>query len=43
MEGPSARALVEHSTGHYVLTSVLWCVGIIAVSATLAIRAFRKA
>ena len=43
MEGDAARAIVEHSTGHYVLTSVLWSFAIIAVTAPLAIRAYRKA
>jgi ABC transporter DrrB family efflux protein len=42
MEGEPARRLVEHSTGHYVLTSLLWCVGITAVCSMLAIRAYRK-
>ncbi len=42
MEGHAARALVEHSTGHYVITSLLWCIGITAVCAPLAIRAYRK-
>lgn len=42
MQGDAARALVEHSTGHYVITSLLWCLGITAACAPLAIRAYRK-
>jgi ABC-2 type transport system permease protein/oleandomycin transport system permease protein len=42
MQGDAGAALVEHSTGHYVLTSIIWCVGIIAVFAPLAIRAYRR-
>jgi ABC-2 type transport system permease protein/oleandomycin transport system permease protein len=42
MEGDVARALVDHSTDHYVVTSLLWCVGLTAVFAPLAIRAYRK-
>jgi ABC transporter DrrB family efflux protein len=42
MEGDAARALVEHSTRYYVTSSLRWCVGITAVCAPLAIRAYRK-
>jgi ABC transporter DrrB family efflux protein len=42
MDGPAAANLVEHSTGHYVMTSVIWCVAITAVFAPLAIYAYRK-
>jgi ABC-2 type transport system permease protein/oleandomycin transport system permease protein len=42
MEGRPAELLVEHSTGHYVLTSLLWSAAIIAVFVPLAIRAYRK-
>jgi ABC-2 type transport system permease protein/oleandomycin transport system permease protein len=42
MQGDAGSALVEHSTGHYVLTSLIWCAGIIAVFAPLAIRAYRR-
>ena len=41
-QGDKATALVEHSTGHYVITSIVWCAAIIAVAAPLAIRAYRK-
>jgi ABC transporter DrrB family efflux protein len=41
-QGDRAAALVEHSTGHYVVTSLLWCVAITAVCAPLAVRAYRK-
>jgi ABC transporter DrrB family efflux protein len=42
MEGSAGSALVEHSTGHYVLTSLLWCAAITAVFAPLAIYAYRR-
>jgi ABC-2 type transport system permease protein len=42
MDGPAAENLVPHSTGHYVMTSVVWCAAIIAVFAPLAIRAYRR-
>jgi ABC-2 type transport system permease protein len=42
MDGPAASQLVEHSTGHYVVTSIIWCVAITAVFAPLAIYAYRK-
>lgn len=42
MDGSAGSALVEHSTGHYVLTSFLWCAGIVAVFAPLAIYAYRR-
>ena len=35
-------AVVEHSTGHYVLTSFIWCAAITAVFAPLAIYAYRR-
>ncbi|HEX9467868.1 MAG TPA: ABC transporter permease [Acidimicrobiia bacterium] len=41
-QGPAGRALAEHSTGHYVLTSLIWSVAITAVFAPLAVRAYRK-
>jgi ABC-2 type transport system permease protein/oleandomycin transport system permease protein len=42
MDGSAGAALVEHSTGHYVITSLLWSAAIIAVFAPLAIRAYRR-
>jgi len=42
MEGSAGSALVEHSTGHYVLTSLLWCAAITAVFAPLAVYAYRR-
>lgn len=42
MDGSAGAALVEHSTGHYVLTSFLWCAAITAVFAPLAIYAYRR-
>ena len=42
MDGSAGSALVEHSTGHYVLTSFLWCAAITAVFAPLAIYAYRR-
>ncbi len=42
MDGRAGSALVEHSTGHYVLTSFLWCAAITAVFAPLAIYAYRR-
>jgi ABC-type multidrug transport system permease subunit len=42
LEGRHAEALLEHSTGHYVVTSLLWCLAIVAVFAPLAIRVYRR-
>ena len=42
MDGSAGSALVEHSTGHYVLTSFIWCAAITAVFAPLAIYAYRR-
>ena len=42
IDGGAGAALVEHSTGHYVLTTLLWCAAITAVFAPLAIRAYRR-
>ncbi len=42
VQGDRAATLVEHSTGHYVLMTLLWSVVITAVFAPLAVRAFRK-
>jgi len=42
MGGPSGAALAPESTTHYVITSLLWCAGIVAVFAPLAIRAYRR-
>ena len=42
MEGRAAEALVEHSTGYYVASSLIWCIVITAVFAPLAVRAYRK-
>jgi ABC transporter DrrB family efflux protein len=42
MDGSAGSALVEHSTGHYVLMSFLWCAAITAVFAPLAIYTYRR-
>jgi len=42
MDGSAGAALVEHSTGHYVLMSFLWCAAITAAFAPLAISAYRR-
>jgi ABC transporter DrrB family efflux protein len=42
MDGSAGSALVEHSTGHYVLTSLIWCAAITAVFAPLAVYAYRR-
>jgi ABC-2 type transport system permease protein/oleandomycin transport system permease protein len=42
MDGSAGSALVEHSTGHYVLMSFIWCAAITAVFAPLAIYAYRR-
>ena len=42
MDGSAGAALVEHSTGHYVITSFIWCAAITAVFAPLAIYAYRR-
>jgi ABC-2 type transport system permease protein/oleandomycin transport system permease protein len=42
MDGQAAAALVSHPTSYYVMTSLLWCAGIVAVFAPLAIWAYRR-
>jgi len=42
MGGPPGAALATESTGHYVLTSFLWCAAIVAVFAPLAVYAYRR-
>jgi ABC-2 type transport system permease protein len=39
-EGPRVEALLHHSTGHYVVLSLLWTGGLIAVFAPVAIARF---
>jgi ABC-2 type transport system permease protein len=41
-QGGAAEALLPHSTGYYVVTSILWSVGIAAAFAPPAIRKFRR-
>jgi ABC transporter DrrB family efflux protein len=41
-QGDAAAKLVEHTTGHYVLTSVLWCAAIMIVFVPVAIHAYRR-
>ena len=40
--GDAGKAVLPESTGHYVVTSLLWCVVIVAVAAPLAIRRFTR-
>ena len=40
--GDAGKAVLPQSTGHYVVTSLLWCVVIVAVAAPLAIRRFTR-
>lgn len=40
--GPAGEALLEHSTGYYVLGSLLWALGMLAVSIPLAIVRFNR-
>jgi ABC transporter DrrB family efflux protein len=42
MDGSAGAALTSGSTGHYVLTSFVWCAAITAVFAPLAIYAYRR-
>jgi len=42
IQGDAGAALVEHSTGHYVITSILWCIAITAVFAPIAVHAYRR-
>jgi hypothetical protein len=42
MDGSAGAALSSETTGHYVLTSFLWCAAITAVFAPLAIYAYRR-
>jgi ABC-2 type transport system permease protein len=41
-EGNAARAIVGHSTAYEVTGALLWCVGLIAVFAPLAVTKFRR-
>jgi ABC transporter DrrB family efflux protein len=41
-QGDAARHVLEHSTGHYVVTTLLWCVAIALVTAPLAIRRYAR-
>jgi ABC-2 type transport system permease protein len=41
-QGPTAEALLGHSAAHYVIRSLLWAAGIIAVFAPLAVARYRK-
>jgi ABC transporter DrrB family efflux protein len=42
IDGSAGAALSSETTGHYVLTSFLWCAAITAVFAPLAIYAYRR-
>jgi ABC transporter DrrB family efflux protein len=42
VEGDAGAALAEHSTGHYVITSLIWCAAITAVFAPVAVYAYRR-
>ena len=41
-QGPAAEALLGHSAGYYVVRSLLWAVGIVAVFAPLAVARYRR-
>ena len=41
-QGHPAAALVDHTTGYYVLLSLAWCVGIALVGSLLAVTAYRR-
>jgi len=40
--GPAAQALLGHSLSYYLVPSLLWCAGIVAVSAPLAVRRLKR-
>jgi ABC-2 type transport system permease protein len=40
--GPSAQAVLGHSTGYYVTWSLLWCAGLVLVFAPIAIWRYAK-
>jgi len=42
LDGPAAARVLDHSAGQYAAMSLAWCAGIFAVSATLALRAYRR-
>lgn len=42
VEGDTASQLLEHSTGHYVITSLIWCAAITLVFAPVAVYAYRR-
>jgi ABC-2 type transport system permease protein/oleandomycin transport system permease protein len=42
VEGDTASQLLEHSTGHYVITSLIWCAAITLVFAPLAVYIYRR-
>ena len=42
MDGSAGAAIVPESTTHYVIMSLIWCVGLTAVFAPLAIYAYRR-
>jgi ABC-2 type transport system permease protein len=41
-QGPGAEALLGHSAGYYVIRSLLWAAGIVAVFAPLAVARYRR-
>ena len=41
-QGPAAEALLGHSVGYYVIRSLLWAAGIVAVFAPLAVARYRR-
>jgi ABC-2 type transport system permease protein len=41
-EGPKIEALLHHSTGHYVVLSLIWCAGIVVVFSVLAVAQYSK-
>lgn len=41
-QGPAAEAMLGHSAGFYVVRSLLWTVGIVAVFAPLAVARYRR-
>jgi ABC transporter DrrB family efflux protein len=42
VHGGVAQGVLEHSTGHYVVTSLLWCAAIALVTAPLATRRYAR-
>ncbi len=41
-QGSGAASALGHDASYFVITSILWCAGIVAVFGTMALRAYRR-